>query len=155
MVSLQVNGKKYTVDVAPDTPLLWVLRDELKLTGTKYGCGIGECGSCTVHVDGKARRSCVTTVGEVKGKKITTIEGLPKNHPVKRAWIKEQVPQCGWCQPGHIMQVASLISEATKPDADKIISAMDDMICRCGSYPRIKRGIKAAVEIVRKEGGKA
>jgi isoquinoline 1-oxidoreductase subunit alpha len=155
MVSLQVNGKKYTVDVAPDTPLLWVLRDELKLTGTKYGCGIGECGSCTVHVDGKARRSCVTTVGEVKGKKITTIEGLPKNHPVKRAWIKEQVPQCGWCQPGHIMQVASLISEAPKPDADKIISAMDDMICRCGSYPRIKRGIKAAVEIVRKEGGKA
>ena len=155
MVSLQVNGKKYTVDVAPDTPLLWVIRDELKLTGTKFGCGIGECGSCTVHVDGKARRSCVTTVGEVKGKKITTIEGLPKNHPVKRAWIKEQVPQCGWCQPGHIMQVASLISEATKPDADKIISAMDDMICRCGSYPRIKRGIKAAVEIVRKEGGKA
>ena len=155
MVSLQVNGKKYTVDVAPDTPLLWVLRDELKLTGTKYGCGIGECGSCTVHVDGKARRSCVTTVGEVKGKKITTIEGLPKNHPVKRAWIKEQVPQCGWCQPGHIMQVASLISEAPKPDADKIISDMDDMICRCGSYPRIKLGIKAAVEIVRKEGGKA
>jgi isoquinoline 1-oxidoreductase alpha subunit len=155
MVSLQVNGKKYTVDVAPDTPLLWVIRDELKLTGTKFGCGIGECGSCTVHVDGKARRSCVTTVGEVKGKKITTIEGLPKNHPVKRAWIKEQVPQCGWCQPGHIMQVASLISEATKPDADKIISAMDDMICRCGSYPRIKRGIKTAVEIVRKEGGKA
>jgi isoquinoline 1-oxidoreductase alpha subunit len=155
MVSLQVNGKKYTVDVAPDTPLLWVLRDELKLTGTKYGCGIGECGSCTVHVDGKAQRSCVTTVGDVQGKKITTIEGLPKNHPVKRAWIKEQVPQCGWCQPGHIMQVASLISEAPKPDADKIISAMDDMICRCGSYPRIKRGIKAAVEIVRKEGGKA
>ena len=155
MVSLQVNGKKYTVDVAPDTPLLWVIRDELKLTGTKYGCGIGECGSCTVHVDGKARRSCVTTVGEVQGKKITTIEGLSKNHPVKRAWIKEQVPQCGWCQPGHIMQVASLISEAPKPDADKIIGAMDDMICRCGSYPRIKRGIKAAVEIVRKEGGKA
>ena len=153
MVSLQVNGKKYTVDVAPDTPLLWVIRDELKLTGTKYGCGIGECGSCTVHVDGKARRSCVTTVGEVQGKKITTIEGLSKNHPVKRAWIKEQVPQCGWCQPGHIMQVASLISEAPKPDADKIIGAMDDMICRCGSYPRIKRGIKAAVEIVRKEGG--
>jgi isoquinoline 1-oxidoreductase alpha subunit len=155
MVSLQVNGKKYMVDVAPDTPLLWVIRDELKLTGTKYGCGIGECGSCTVHVDGKARRSCVTTVGEVQGKKITTIEGLSKNHPVKRAWIKEQVPQCGWCQPGHIMQVASLISEAPKPDADKIIGAMDDMICRCGSYPRIKRGIKAAVEIVRKEGGKA
>jgi isoquinoline 1-oxidoreductase subunit alpha len=155
MVSLQVNGKKYSLDVAPDTPLLWVIRDHLKLTGTKFGCGIGECGSCTVHVDGKARRSCGITVAEVQGKKITTIEGLPQNHPVKRAWIQEQVAQCGYCQPGTIMQVAALISEAPKPDADKIINAMDDVLCRCGSYPRIKKGIKTAVAMVKKEGRKA
>ncbi len=155
MISLQVNGKKYPVDVPPDTPLLWVLRDQLKLMGTKYGCGIGECGACTVHVNGKATRSCTTTVGEVQGKKITTIEGLPANHPVKRAWVQEQVVQCGYCQPGVIMQVAALIAEAPKPDADKIINAMDDVICRCGSDPRIKKGIKTAVEITRKEGKRA
>jgi isoquinoline 1-oxidoreductase alpha subunit len=152
MISLQVNGKKYAVDVPPDTPLLWVIRDYLKLMGTKYACGIGECGSCTVHIDGKAQRSCVIPVGEAQGKKITTIEGLHKNHPVKRAWIQEQVPQCGYCTPGVIMQVAALISEAKKPDAEKIIAAMDDVLCRCGTYPRIKKGIKTAVEIVRKEG---
>jgi len=155
MVSLRVNGKNYSVDVPNDVPLLWVLRDHLKLTGTKYSCGIGECGSCTVHIDGKARRSCSIAVGDVQGKKITTIEGLPKDHPVKRAWIQEQVPQCGYCQPGHIMQVSALISEAKNPDPDKIIAAMDEMLCRCGSYPRIKRGIKTAVEIVRKEGKKS
>ena len=155
MISLQVNGKKYAVDVPSDTPLLWVIRDNLKLTGTKFGCGIGECGSCTVHIDGKAQRSCTISVGDVQGKKITTIEGLPKNHPVKRAWIQEQVPQCGYCQPGVIMQVSSLISEAKSPDPDKIIAAMDDVLCRCGSYPRMKKGIQAAVEIVRKEGKKS
>jgi len=147
MISLQVNGKKYAVDVPSDTPLLWVIRDNLKLTGTKFGCGIGECGSCTVHIDGKAQRSCTISVGDVQGKKITTIEGLPKNHPVKRAWIQEQVPQCGYCQPGVIMQVSSLISETKSPDSDKIIAAMDDVLCRCGSYPRMKKGIQAAVEI--------
>jgi len=152
MISLEVNGKIYSVDVPPDTPLLWVIRDHVKLTGTKYGCGIGECGSCTVHVDGKAVRSCVTAVGDVQRKKITTIEGLPENHPVKKAWIREQVPQCGWCQPGVMMQVASLIAESTQPDPDKIIAAMDDVICRCGSYPRMKRGIKTAVETTRKGG---
>lgn len=155
MISLQVNGKKYAVDVPSDTPLLWVIRDNLKLTGTKFGCGIGECGSCTVHIDGKAQRSCTISVGDVQGKKITTIEGLPKNHPVKRAWIQEQVPQCGYCQPGVIMQVSSLISETKSPDSDKIIAAMDDVLCRCGSYPRMKKGIQAAVEIVRKEGNKS
>jgi isoquinoline 1-oxidoreductase alpha subunit len=155
MISLQVNGKKYAVDVPSDTPLLWVIRDNLKLTGTKFGCGIGECGSCTVHIDGKAQRSCTISVGDVQGKKITTIEGLPKNHPVKRAWIQEQVPQCGYCQPGVIMQVSSLISETKSPDSDKIIAAMDDVLCRCGSYPRMKKGIQAAVEIVRKEGKKS
>jgi isoquinoline 1-oxidoreductase alpha subunit len=155
MISLQVNGKKYNVDVPSDTPLLWVLRDNLKLTGTKYACGIGECGACTVHVNGKALRSCVTAVGDVQGKKITTIEGLPANHPVKKAWIQEQVPQCGFCQPGVMMQVAALISESSKPDPDKIVGAMDDILCRCGTYPAMKKGIKTAVEMTRKEGKKS
>jgi isoquinoline 1-oxidoreductase alpha subunit len=155
MISLQVNGKKYTVDVPPDTPLLWVIRDNLRLMGTKYSCGIGECGSCTVHIDGKAQRSCVIPVGDVRGKKITTIEGLRKDHPVKKAWVKEQVPQCGYCQSGVMMQVASLISESPNPDPEKIVRAMDDVLCRCGSYPRMKKGIKAAVEIARKEGKKS
>jgi aerobic-type carbon monoxide dehydrogenase small subunit (CoxS/CutS family) len=155
MIALQVNGKKYTVDVSPDTPLLWVIRDNLKLMGTKYGCGIGECGSCTVHIDGKARRSCVTTVGEVQGKKITTIEGLSASHPVKKAWIQEQVPQCGWCQPGAMMQAAALIAAAPKSAPDKIIGAMDDVLCRCGSYPAMKKGIKTALEMTRKGGQKS
>lgn len=152
MISLNVNGKGYTVDVPDDVPLLWVIRDYLKLTGTKFGCGIGECGSCTVHIDGKAERSCVISVGKVQGKKITTIEGLSKNHPVKRAWIEEQVPQCGYCQPGVMMQVAALLSENPNPNPEKIISAMDDVICRCGTYPRIKKGIRRAVQLTRKEG---
>ena len=152
MISFQVNGKKYSVDVPPDTPLLWVIRDHLKLTGTKYSCGIGECGSCTVHVDGKALRSCVTAVGDVQGKKITTIEGLPKDHPVKKAWVQEQVPQCGFCQPGIMMQVAALMAQSKNPDPDKIIGGMDDVFCRCGSYHRMKKGIKTAVALSRKEG---
>jgi len=152
MVSLSVNGKVYNVDVPPDASLLWVLRDQLKLTGTKYACGVGECGACTVHVDGKAERACSMTVGDVKGKKITTIEGLPDTHPVKKAWIKEQVAQCGYCQPGVIMQVASLLSESPKPDADKVIAKMDDVICRCGTHLRIKKGIQTAVQMMRKEG---
>jgi isoquinoline 1-oxidoreductase alpha subunit len=151
MISLNVNGKTFRVDVPPDIPLLWVLRDHLKLTGTKYACGIGECGTCTVHIDGKAQKSCVVPVGEVKGKKITTIEGLPQNHPVKRAWIKEQVPQCGYCQPGVIMQVAALLSQKPTPDADQIITKMDDVICRCGTYPRIKKGIRTAIQMMRRE----
>jgi len=155
MISFQVNGKKYSVDVPPDTPLLWVIRDTLKLTGTKYSCGIGECGSCTVHIDGKAMRSCITPVGDVQGKKITTIEGLPANHPVKVAWIKEQVPQCGFCQPGVMMQVAALISESKNPDPAKVIGAMDDVLCRCGSYHRMKKGIQTAVAMTRKEGKKS
>jgi len=152
MISLNVNGKNYRVDVADDVPLLWVIRDYLKLTGTKFGCGIGECGACTVHINGKAERACTIPVGKAQGKKITTIEGLPENHPVKRAWIKEQVVQCGYCQPGIMMQVAALLSSNPKPSADKVIAAMDDVICRCGTYPRIKRGIKAALEFMRKEG---
>jgi len=152
MISLNVNGKAYKVDAAPDTPLLWVLRDHLDLKGTKYSCGIGECGTCTVHINGKAVRSCTITVGEVKRKKIVTIEGLPQNHPVKQAWIKEQVPQCGYCQPGVIMQVAASLSQKPMPSADQVIREMDNVLCRCGSYPRIKQGIKTAAQTMRKEG---
>jgi isoquinoline 1-oxidoreductase alpha subunit len=151
MISLHVNGKVFQVDISNDTPLLWVLRDYLNLKGTKYSCGIGECGSCTVHVDGKAVRSCAISVGEVQRKKIITIEGLPENHPVKQAWIKEQVPQCGYCQPGVIMQVAALLSQRPALNADQIITKMDDVICRCGTYPRIKRGIKTAIQMMKKE----
>lgn len=152
MISLNVNGKNYPVDVSDDVPLLWVLRDHLKLTGTKFGCGIGECGACTVHIDGKAERSCGIPVKKAQGRKIVTIEGLPENHPVKRAWIQEQVVQCGYCQPGIMMQVASLLSESRNPDPEKIIGAMDDVICRCGTHPRIKKGIRKAVQLMRKEG---
>ncbi|MGA2318517.1 MAG: (2Fe-2S)-binding protein [Thermodesulfobacteriota bacterium] len=152
MISLNVNGRNYKVDVSDDVPLLWVIRDYLKLTGTKYGCGIGECGACTVHIDGKAERSCGIPAGKAQGKKITTIEGLPENHPVKRAWIEEQVVQCGYCQPGVMMQVAALLSESRNPNPEKIIGAMDDVICRCGTHPRIKKGIRKAVQLMRKEG---
>jgi isoquinoline 1-oxidoreductase alpha subunit len=155
MVSLNVNGKVYQLDVPGDTPLLWALRDHLDLKGTKYGCGIGECGTCTVHVDGKAERSCAITVADVQKKKITTIEGLPEKHPVKQAWIKEQVPQCGYCQPGMIMKVAAHLSQKPTPTADQVISDMDDVICRCGTYPYIKEGIKTAVQIMKKEGKKS
>jgi isoquinoline 1-oxidoreductase subunit alpha len=152
MISLNVNGKVYKLDVPRESLLLWVLRDHLDLKGTKYGCGVGECGTCTIHLDGKAVRSCTMTVGEVKKRKITTIEGLPQNHPVKQAWIKEQVPQCGYCQPGVIMQVAAHLSQKPTPNADQVIRKMDDVLCRCGSYPQIKQGIKTALETMRKEG---
>ena len=150
MASLNVNGKNYIVNVPDDAQLLWVLRDNLKLTGTKYGCGIGECGSCTVHINGKAERSCTLMVGEVQGKKIVTIEGLPEDHPVKRAWIDEQVIQCGFCQPGMMMQTAALLSETQ--DAEKVIDGLDDVLCRCGTYSRVKKGVETAIRIMRKEG---
>ncbi len=146
MISLEINGKKFDVDVSPDVPLLWVIREHLKLTGTKFGCGIGMCGSCTVHVDGRAQRSCITQVGSVQGKKITTIEGLPADHPVKKAWIAEQVPQCGYCQPGQIMQAAALLLEDPNPSEDKIIKSMEGNLCRCGTYPYIKQAIKRAAK---------
>jgi isoquinoline 1-oxidoreductase subunit alpha len=155
MISLNVNGKTYRVNVSDDVPLLWVIRDYLKLTGTKFGCGIGECGACTVHIDGKAERSCAIPVKEAQGRKIITIEGLPENHPVKRAWIEEQVVQCGYCQPGIMMQVAALLSVSPKLNAEKIINAMDNVICRCGTHVRIKRGIRAAVQIAAKGGKKS
>jgi isoquinoline 1-oxidoreductase alpha subunit len=152
MASLNVNGKNYIVNVPDDMLVMWVLRENLKLMGTKYGCGIGECGSCTVHIDGKAVRSCETTVDEVEGKKIITIEGLPENHPVKIAWIQEQVVQCGYCQPGIIMQTASLLAESPNPKAEKIIDGLDDVICRCGTYARVKKGVETAIQIMGKEG---
>ena len=151
MISLKVNGKNYNVDVPKDIPLLWALRDYLNLTGTKFGCGIGECGSCTVLINGEAQRSCTISAEEAQGADITTIEGLPENHPVKKAWIQEQVIQCGYCQPGVMMQVAGLLAENKNADAAQIMDSMDDVICRCGTYHGMKRGIKTAVELARKE----
>jgi isoquinoline 1-oxidoreductase alpha subunit len=150
MIKLMVNEKEFKVDVGPDVPLLWVIREYLKLTGTKYGCGLGLCGSCTVHIDGKAQRSCQIPVNKAVEKKITTIEGIPEDHPVKRAWNKEQVPQCGYCQPGQIMEAAALLAEKKNPTEEEIIKHMSGNICRCGTYPRIKLAIKTAA----KKGGK-
>jgi isoquinoline 1-oxidoreductase alpha subunit len=146
MISLEINGKRHEVDVPPDVPLLWVIREHLRLTGTKFGCGIGLCGSCTVHLDGKAVRSCQTPAGDASGRKITTIEGLAEDHPVKVAWISKQVPQCGYCQSGQIMQAAALLSEDADPSDEKIVSTMEGNLCRCGTYPYIKRAIKSAAK---------
>ena len=141
--TLRVNGTDRKVNVAPDTPLLWVLRDTLELTGTKYGCGAGLCGSCTVHLDGEAARSCVTPVSVAAGKAITTIEGLTQTgpHPLQQAWIAEDVPQCGYCQSGQIMQAAALLAKAPHPSEQEIIDAMNGNLCRCGTYLRIRRAI--------------
>lgn len=143
-ISVTVNGKSYLVDVAPDTPLLWVLRDTLGLTGTKYGCGMGLCGACTVHLDGEAQRSCQTPVSSVGTKKITTIEGLSpdRSHPVQRAWISEQVPQCGYCQSGQIMQAAAFLAKTPHPTREQIDEAMTGNVCRCATYQRIRRAIQ-------------
>ena len=145
-ITFRVNGKSETVDVDPDTPLLWVLRDTLNLTGTKFGCGIAQCGACTVHIDGEPTRSCITAVSGVAGKKVTTIEGLSANgtHPVVQAWIAEQVPQCGYCQSGQIMSAAALLVGKPKPTDAEIDEAMGGNICRCGTYPRIRRAIHRA-----------
>lgn len=146
-IDLEINGKSVVVDVELDRPLLWVLREDLKLTGTKYGCGQGRCGACTVHVDGKAVRSCSVPASEVVGKKITSIEGLSQGqglHRVQRAWIAERVPQCGYCQPGQIMSAVALIAAKSKPTDDDIDIAMGGHICRCGTYPRIRKAIHRA-----------
>ena len=149
MATLVINGISRNVDVAPDTPLLWVIRECLQLTGTKFGCGVAQCGACTVHMDGAAVRSCQTTVAQAAGKKITTIEGLhPQGqHPLQKAWIAEQVPQCGYCQSGQIMQAAALLAKNPKPTDEQIVSAMSGNICRCATYPRIKRAIKRAAGV--------
>ena len=151
MITLNVNNKKYDVDVEPDTPLLWVIRDHLGLEGTKYGCGIGQCGACTVIIDGQAVRSCVRPVSLVSGREITTIEGIPPDHPVKKAWIAGNVPQCGYCQPGQIMQAAALLQKTPQPGDDDIDRAMTGNICRCGTYQRIRRAIHAASEMMTEE----
>jgi aerobic-type carbon monoxide dehydrogenase small subunit (CoxS/CutS family) len=155
MISLKVNGKRYEAEVSPDTPLLWVIRESLGLTGTKYGCGMAQCGACTVHVNGQAVRSCVTPVSAVVGKEIVTIEGLSpdRSHPVQRAWIVEDVPQCGYCQSGQIMSAAALLSENPDPSDQDIDEAMSGIICRCGTYQRIRRAIHRAAAIMA-EGGK-
>jgi isoquinoline 1-oxidoreductase alpha subunit len=146
--NLKVNGKKRQVDVDENTPLLWVLRDELELVGTKFGCGIGQCGACTVHVDGVANRSCLLKVSALEEYDITTIEGLSGKddslHPVQEAWIAHDVPQCGYCQAGQIMSASSLLKQIPTPSDDQIESAMDGNICRCGTYNRIKEAIKTA-----------
>jgi aerobic-type carbon monoxide dehydrogenase small subunit (CoxS/CutS family) len=147
-IPLTVNGKQRQAAVPPDTPLLWVLRDTLALTGTKYGCGMGLCGACTVHLDAEAVRSCQTLVGSVGAKKITTIEGLShdRSHPLQRAWIAEQVPQCGYCQPGQIMQAAALLAKTPHPTRGQIDQAMTGNICRCATYQRIRRAIERAAK---------
>jgi isoquinoline 1-oxidoreductase alpha subunit len=145
MISITVNGEQRVVDVPPDTPLLWVVRDELNLTGTKFGCGIAQCGCCTMHIDGVAQRTCILPVAQAVGKQITTIESLsPDNsHPVQKAWLAEQVPQCGYCQSGQIMAAVSLLNTTPRPTDEQIDDAMTN-ICRCGTYDRIRAAIHRA-----------
>ena len=147
-VAFAVNGQPVSADAMPGTPLLWVLREHLKLTGTKFGCGGGYCGACTVHLDGAAVRSCLTPVEKVAGRKVTTIEGLSttSEHPLQKAWIAEQVPQCGYCQSGQIMQAATLLSKNKNPSRDQIVRHMDGNLCRCGTYQRIVRAIQRAAK---------
>ena len=145
-LTLSINGQKHTVDVDPQMPLLWVIRDFVGLTGTKFGCGMAQCGACTIHLDGNATRSCVLPVSAVEGKQITTIEGLStdRSHPVQKAWIKEQVPQCGYCQSGQIMSAVALLKKNPKPTDGDIDMAMQGNICRCGTYQRIRKAIHTA-----------
>jgi isoquinoline 1-oxidoreductase subunit alpha len=152
MTNLRVNRKDYTVDVSSDTPLLWVLRETLGLTGTKFGCGIGLCGACTVHIDGRPEPSCQVQVKDAQGKNIFTIEGIPENHPVKKAWLSEDVSQCGWCQPGQIMAAAALLKEKPKPTDADIDDAMETNLCRCGTYQRIRNAIHRAAGTVARGG---
>ena len=154
MIKLTINGKAQEVDVADDTPLLWVLRDQLGLTGTKYGCGMALCGACTVHIDGAPTRSCVTPVSAVAGKSVTTIEGLSsdRSHPVQQAWMEIDVPQCGYCQSGQIMSAAALLAKNTSPSDADIDTAMAGNLCRCGTYLRIRKAIHRAAELTSKGG---
>jgi isoquinoline 1-oxidoreductase alpha subunit len=157
MISLEVNGKKYDFDVGPDTPLLWVLRETLGLTGTKYGCGMALCGACTVHANGEAIRSCVTPVSSVDGKRITTIEGIgntKEGHAIQEAWIADDVPQCGYCQSGQIMEAVALLKKSPKPNDADIDDAMSGILCRCGTYQRIRRAIHRAARMMAKGGEK-
>ena len=146
MVSFTLNEKQISVEADPGTPLLWVIRDHVGLTGTKYGCGAGLCGACTVHLNGEAVRSCQTSIKDAAGQKITTIEGLNNQHPLQKAWVAEQVPQCGYCQSGQIMQAATLLTKNKKPTRQQIVEHMDGNLCRCGTYPRIVRAIQRAAK---------
>jgi isoquinoline 1-oxidoreductase alpha subunit len=156
MITLKVNGKSLETDASPDTPLLWVLRDYLGLTGTKFGCGKSLCGACTVHVDGSATRSCVTLVSSVVGKDVRTIEGLSgdRSHPVQKAWLELDVPQCGYCQSGQIMAASALLAQNPNPTDTDIDTAMSGNICRCGTYPRIRAAIHRAAELMKTGGAK-
>jgi len=156
MIKLTINQKEHTVDAPPDMPLLWVLRDIVGLTGTKFGCGMAQCGACTVHLNGEAVRSCVTQVGRAAGQQVVTIEGLSPDtsHPLQKAWLQEDVPQCGYCQSGQIMSAAVLLRENPNPSDDDIDRAMSGNICRCGTYPRIRKAIHLAAEL-QKNGGKS
>jgi isoquinoline 1-oxidoreductase alpha subunit len=151
MIELTINGTKQKLDIDPNMPLLWALRDIIKLTGSKYGCGKGLCGACTVHLDGQPIRSCVMPISAVAGKNITTIEGLSKNgeHPVQKAWIEHNVPQCGYCQSGQIMSASALLAVNENPTDEDINAAMSGNICRCGTYPRIRKAIHSAAKLAR------
>ena len=153
-INLTINGAAYEVDVEPETPLLWVIRDNIGLTGTKFGCGIAECGVCTVHMDGRPVKSCSTTVASAVGRDITTIEGLSKDnsHPVQRAWIEHDVPQCGYCHSGQIMSAVALLSRSAKPSNSEIDTAMAGNLCRCGTYLRIRKAIHRAAELMQGSG---
>jgi isoquinoline 1-oxidoreductase subunit alpha len=150
MTTIRINGTARNIDADPDMPLLWAIRDILGLTGTKFGCGIGACGACTVHVDGQAVRSCITTLSAADGREVTTIEGLSPdgNHPVQQAWSAHNVPQCGYCQPGQIMQAAALLSQTPRPSDQQIVDVMSGNICRCGTYQRIRAAIKSVAEAI-------
>ena len=153
MIEFTINGKPVATDVDPETPLLWVIRDELGLKGTKFGCGIAKCGACTVHLAGGATRSCSIAVSAVKGQEITTIEGLATNgtHPLQRAWIEMQVPQCGYCQNGQIMQAAELLETNPNPTEEEVVAHMNDNLCRCMAYTRIKKAVLRGAQIAREE----
>ncbi len=148
-ITLKINGQSHTVQAEPDVPLLWVIREYLQLSGTKFGCGIAQCGACTVHVDGQPMRSCQLQVSRAVGREITTIEGIAADHPVKQAWIDIQVPQCGYCQSGQIMSAVALVEKNSNPSEDEIIQAMEGNLCRCGTYTRIKQAIQQAAGEVR------
>ena len=150
MFSLKINGNLHQVDVEDEMPLLWVLRDELGMTGTKFGCGIGQCGACTVHINGKAVRSCSLPVIAVKDKEITTIEGLGENHPVQKAWIEEQVPQCGYCISGQIMATSALLSQNLEADDEEIENKISNL-CRCGNYVRVRKAIRRSAELIQQQ----
>jgi len=154
MIRFEINSTKVEVSAAEETPILWVIREHLKLTGTKFGCGIARCGACTIHLDGQPVRACVTPVSAAEGKSVTTIEGLSPTgtHPLQKAWLAEQTPQCGYCQPGQIMQAAALLEKNPDPSRDEIVQAMDGHLCRCGTYLRIIRAIQRAAGEINAKG---